>query len=475
MRFQPIHWFEGMYLRPQHLQAAERHWSESQQLAAQWDHAYYYGLRKFEISAEAVANCQLQVNCCHARMKDGTLVALDPGQEMDRVDLKEAFAKESVVRVFLAVPKLKMGAPNVATGGVAGNCRYVELKQTLQDESAGGNDQEVELRTLNVRLLLSTQEHEGYELLPIAQIERSGEREAVPRLDVSYIPPLLAIDAWLPLGRDIVRAIYDILGKKIEVLSQQVVNRGITLVSQEPGDLDRLWMLSELNLAYTALGVLTFARGVHPFTAYSQLCSIVGQLAIFGPQRRPPPDIPPYDHDDLAPIFRYLKQQIELLLEGVRDYQYEQRFFVGEGKGMRVTLEAKWLNPDWQWFVGVNRGELSEKDCLALLSPGELDWKLGSARQVDPLFEYGAEGLHLTPLERAPRAMPPSRDWVYYEMSRQGPAWKDVLETQTLAMRLKDTLIVNRDSLAGKRQLVVSSRGKHVPLEFALFAVPNRS
>jgi len=46
---------------------------------------------------------------------------------------------------------------------------------------------------------------------------------------------VLAIDAWPPLGRDIVRAIYDIIGKKIEVLSGQVVNRGITLVSQGTG------------------------------------------------------------------------------------------------------------------------------------------------------------------------------------------------------------------------------------------------
>ena len=174
-------------------------------------------------------------------------------------------------------------------------------------------------------------------------------------------------------------------------------------------------------------------------------------------------------------IFRYLKEHLELLLNSIRDYEFEQRFFVGEGKGMRVTIESKWLGADWQWFVGVCRGTLSEKECLALLSPGELDWKLGSARQVDALFEYGAEGLHLTPLPQAPRALPPSRDWLYFEVSRQGTAWKDVLDTQTVAMRLKDSLIANRSELQGERKLVVSLRGKQVPLQFALFAVPNRT
>jgi type VI secretion system protein ImpJ len=141
---------------------------------------------------------------------------------------------------------------------------------------------------------------------------------------------------------------------------------------------------------------------------------------------------------------------------------------------MRVSLETKWLGADWQWFVGVMRGSLTEQECMSLLSPGELDWKLGSSKQVDSLFEYGAEGLHLTPLPQAPRALPPGRDWVYYEVSRDNAPWKDVLQTQTLAMRLKDSLIVNRNELQGERKLVVSNRGKQVALQFALFAVPNK-
>lgn len=71
--------------------------------------------------------------------------------------------------------------------------------------------------------------------------------------------------------------------------------------------------------------------------------------------------------------------------------------------------------------------------------------------------------------------MPSRRDWVYFEVQRNdSPAWRDVQETQTLAMRLKDSLIVNRERLQGERQLVVTARGKRVALQFALFAVPTR-
>ena len=487
MRNRPVHWSEGMFLRPQHFQAADRYWTEALGTSESWDHAYNYGIRAIDISKEAIANYQVQLNLCQARMKDGTLVSLDPGQLPDRAELKDsitdlkqlvaqladAFDQEAIVRIYLALPKIKMGSANVGTAADPGKHRFWEDVESVQDETRGGNDQEIQLRNLNVRLLLSTQELTGYDLLPIGQIQRTGEGEATPKLDDDYFPPMLSIDAWPPLGRGVVRAIYDLIGQKIEVLSEQVLNRGITLAAQEPGDLDRLLMLMHLNEAYAKLGVMTFAAGVHPYPAYTELCRILGSLSIFGKARRPP-EIPRYDHDDLARIFYYVKSQIELLMDSVKDYQYEQRFFVGVGKGMQVSLEAKWLNASWDWFVGVDRGTLSEKDCRQLLSAGELDWKLGSSRQVEILFRTRAEGVHLVPLEQAPRALPSQRSWIYYQVSRQNAAWKDVQETQTLAMRLKESLIVNLDELQGQRSLIVNSRGKPATLQFALFAVPNR-
>jgi type VI secretion system protein ImpJ len=186
---------------------------------------------------------------------------------------------------------------------------------------------------------------------------------------------------------------------------------------------------------------MAFAQGIHPLAAYTELARIVGQLSIFDRARRTA-DIPPYDHEDLARIFQ-------------------------------VTLEPKWFNSDWFWYIGVNNTDLAEQECRELLSAGGLDWKFGSSRQVEILFKNRAQGLQLLPVDRAIRALPARRDWIYYEVDRKdSPAWRDVQETQTLAMRLKDTLIVNRDRLQGERRLVVSVRGKRVPLEFALFAVP---
>jgi type VI secretion system protein ImpJ len=365
-----------------------------------------------------------------------------------------------------------MGIQNVSRDSSSEQSRYIEVPQSLQDESSGGNDQEIELRRLNVRVLVSTDDLAGYDVLPIAQVRRSGEGKAVPQLDPDFVPPLISLEAWPTFKNRQVRTVFDLIGQKIEVLSEQISSRGVGLDSRHPGDLDRIMLLAQLNAAYAALHVISFTPGTHPHQAFLELCRIVGQLSLFSADRKLT-DLPIYDHENLGPIFAELRARISSLIELVRDYEYEQRYFEGVGLGMQVALDSKWFNADWDWYIGVRKGDLTDQECRDLLSAGQLDWKLGSARQVEILFRNRAQGLEIRPLQHNVRSLPGDPQWLYYEIPRNDhPAWRDVQETETLAMRLKDSLIFNRDRLQGQRQLIVSAGGKQTPLEFALFAVP---
>ena len=507
MRNLPVHWFEGMFLSPQHFQAADRHWNELQQLSGKFDHGYNYGLSSIKFSTEAIANLTFQVDRCEARTFDGTMISFGEGQDPRRIstrevlgqaaasaamraDLAKAMESRGAVQIFLAIPKLQLGSVNVATSSDAGLHRFHETAPLpMQDESAGGNDQEIQLKSLSLRLIAKPKDvgaprqtdangnlrrdddDPDFELLTIGQIKRAGE--SGPELDSSYIPPLLAIDAWPPLQRDIIQKIYDWIGNRIEILSQQVVSRGITLASQEPGDLDRLFMLMRLNEAYASLVILAFSRGIHPHPAYFELVKIVGQLSIFDPSRRPP-EIPRYDHDDLGTIFNWVKNQIKTYLDlGRYELQYHLRFFEGRGLGMQVTFDPEWLGHNYKWYVGVCYNSMTSQQCRALLAPNALHWKLASIRQVEGIFQANKPGLVLSPLDQAPRVLP-ATNWIYFEVSRGGDAWIDVVSTQSLAMRYKDSLVDNRESLEGQKVLIISSQGKKFEMEFALFAVPQR-
>ncbi len=464
-----VHWFEGMFLRPQHFQASERHRQESLHDAVTWRNAYAYGVRKCEFSPSALGAYQFQLNACQIAMREGTLLELT--QSM-RIELKAFFEKESELTVFLAIPKLLLGRNNSAES-LGSDARCLVFRRELPDENLAGPDQELDLYDLNARLLLSNESQAGFECLPLARIRRSGSDEATPEIDRDYFPPMLAIDAWPELALGTVRAIYDLIGNKIELLSQRVAQRSLNLTSQEPGDLDDLLMLHGLNQAWSVLHAITFAVGVHPFVAYTELCRIVGQLSLFDASRRIDPTLPAYDHDDLARIFRWLQKRIGELLGSAKKLDYEQRFFVGTERGMQVTLDPKWMHSDWQWYIGVHGENASETVCRELLRPGALNWKMGSTQQVDLLFKHNMPDVKANePLDQKPRALPAQRGWLYFEVRREGPAWKDVFATQSLAMRFTDRAIGNLDRLVGQRKLEVLSNDKRVVLEFALFAVP---
>ena len=82
-----------------------------------------------------------------------------------------------------------------------------------------------------------------------------------------------------------------------------------------------------LNEASTVLNTIAFAEGIHPFTAYLELCRLVGQLAIFGESRRAP-KIPAYDHDDLGGCFFLVKRYLE---DDPDPDTFGKDAFIGEG------------------------------------------------------------------------------------------------------------------------------------------------
>ncbi|NDC53830.1 MAG: type VI secretion system baseplate subunit TssK, partial [Planctomycetia bacterium] len=388
--------------------------------------------------------------------------------------LDEPLRDVDTVRIYLAVPRFDPGAANVSPPGPADRSRSSVMRRPVQDDTGGGNDQEIEFRRLNIRLKLSTEDLSGFELLPIAQIRRAGNREAAPEIDSGYFPPVLSVDAWPPLGLDVVRGVYDLVSRKVEVLSAQAVSRQVGFSSSEPGDLDRLMMLSKLLEAQAALRVIAFAPGVHPRLAYMELCRVAGQLAVFEPQRSQT-ELPLYDHDDLAGVFREVKTRIENMIGRVVSLDFEQRYFVGTAPAtLAVTMDPKWLRSDWQCYVGVLHGDIPEQECHRLLTGNaHLDWKLGSPDEVDRLFRLGLPGLELLTLDRAPRALPARSGWLYYRIGTESPAYRAVQVAQGLAIRLRDSSIIGGEELVGRRRVQVAFEGRAAALEFAMFAVPS--
>jgi type VI secretion system protein ImpJ len=400
------------------------------------------------------------------RLRDGTVLDLpDDGTILPALDLKPLLERESPLTVFLAVPALTLTRANLAATPSATG-RYLLDTLQLADENTGINPQPVQVRRLNLKLLVSSQDDAGYEILPLAAVEKSGGADAAPQLHLPYIPPILACDAWSPLQNDILQRIYDLVGRKIELLAELVASLGISMESTAPGDALILDQLRVLNEVSTTLHVIAFTEGIHPLTAFHELCRAVGQLAIFGIRQRPP-QLPRYDHDDLGSCFYQLKREIDTLIEAVREPEYEHVPFEGIGKRMQASLQQCWLLGQWQMFVGV-KNLLPVDECINLLTEGQLDMKIGSADRVERMFQLGLAGLQFVHNAQPPRALPSMPGLIYFQIIPNSAEWVSVQQSLTLAIRINEQRIAG--DIQGKRTLTVRrANGQTTTMDFTLY------
>jgi len=464
MASRPIHWHEGMFLRPQHFQVAERNSREALTSSEDWFHPYNWGLKGVDFDREAIANYSAVVRSCEARFKDGTKVSIPADGNLDPVELRQALTSSGSVMIYLGVPTLQSGRANVEEKPSANGPRYWIDELEITDENTGSEEQALLVRRTRTRLLLSTQDHTGYEVLPLARIERSAQLEAPPQIDLGFAPPLLTIDAWPSLWQSI-QSLYHQIGAKIDQLASQVVDRSISFDSQIPGDAERLLKLATLNGALTALESVVFLRGLTPLYLYHELCRLVGQLAIFMETRRPP-TLPQYDHEDIGGCFYTVIKYIQLGLDTIAPSAFEKRYFERNGERLQVSLEPSWLGNDKSLFLGVET-ELGAQDCEVMLR--SMDMKMGSTSRVEQIFKQALQGLKMVPIVRPPRELPAGTGIVYYQIERDQVFWRDVVDTCSISVRMN----LARATFQSDRVLAVipPKSTKSTNLQFALFII----
>ncbi len=101
MSTRAVHWYEGMFLRPHHFQAAYRHALALDQQSEKWDLHFNWGLRAIELDREALANYRFVVRSVKVRLRDGTLVTLPEDGDPPILDLKPALEQGDNLLVYL--------------------------------------------------------------------------------------------------------------------------------------------------------------------------------------------------------------------------------------------------------------------------------------------------------------------------------------------------------------------------------------
>ncbi|MBP3957276.1 type VI secretion system baseplate subunit TssK [Gemmata sp. G18] len=470
MTARAVHWHEGMFLQPHQFQAEHRYLTARAHRAGSWPTHHVWGLRTVEVDPDALANNRFVVRSLRAVFRDGTPIEVPTDGLLPTLELKGLFEPGQPLMVYLATPALNLGKANISEDVPDPNARYRLDTQELEDENTGVNPQPIRVRLHNLRLLVGDQDQTGFATLPLVRLVKSALANAPPEIDVSYIPPVLACDTWPALHGDILQGLFDRIGRKRERLASALAARGGALVGTDPQDAVSAAHLRELNESYAVLSVVAFTPGIPPLTAYTELCRLVGQLAIFDRSGRWPA-IPPYDHDDLGGCFYRVKVYLDTLLDILPEPEYKERPFIGMGLRMQAAIEPTWLDPAWELYLGV-RSEMDPDEMMRLLTvPGQLDMKVGSGDRVDAIYQLGQAGLRFEPCPR-PGLLPDLAGQRYCRVSRLPEReWGAVTRSLTVAVRFNETRVVG--AIQGQRTVTVRAGGGRTnTMQFTLYAVP---
>ncbi|QDV74005.1 type VI secretion system baseplate subunit TssK [Botrimarina mediterranea] len=466
----PIHWHEGMFLTPQHFQAADRWQARARSIGSRWDNHYNWGVRSVEIDTDALRNGRLVVRSLQARMPDGELLCFPEDGVLPIVDLRESLRRNRTARVELALPLAKPNQREVTEDAALVSARSVVELRDAVDCNTGAGVQSIPVLRPNARLLVTGDDQAGYQTLSILQVRRSEGANAEPELDPEFIPPLLACDAWAPLQVGVLLRLLERIERKADVLASQAAGRGLDFDSAGQGERLLLEQVRVLNEAIGVLSIDVAAQGVAPLLVYRELARIVGKLSAFAHGMRSRV-LPAYDHDDLARCFFSARREIEALLSEVVEPSYQERQFIADKATLAVDVDALWLEPSHRLLVGV-QSSAAPDDVQRLLTAGR-SLKVGASDRVDDIFMRGESGLALTRIIHVPRALPVRPGLEYYEIGvDQSPSdWLAVGRSMSLAVRFAEHLV--GDQPADRNEIVLNDEGKTFTLSLSLFALPN--
>ena len=469
MAFRQVHWQEGLFLRPHHFQAADRHTAEQVARAAWLNSGYPCGISTIELDLDALSNHNFYLKTLKALLPDGSLISIPGDDGPLSLNFKELLDKEGNVTVLIGLPLLSLGRPNVQAAGNDPLTRAVLETVTVEDENDGQRPEAIQLRKPTLRLLTQADKTDGMAVLTLARVNRSTKSDGAPQLDPDFFPPLFFCNSFPPLGDGLVAMLMNRIGRKISGVAGQLNAGGLGLGAREPL---LLGQLSALNRSQAALRGVVGDRGATTSSAYIELCRVVGDLALFG-ESRILPELPDFHHLEPHRSFLPLRRQIEEYLDRVVEPEYKERPFIGAGLRMQVTLESAWMEPTWGMFIGVESDLTKEEVVRIITQPGVLDMKVGSSEQVDGIFRAGKAGLRFNPINNPPRVLPPGV--TYFQLARDvaSPEWDEVRKTLGLAIRFNETKV--QGSIQDQQVLTLSVTGKTCKIQFTLYVVSPKS
>ncbi len=420
-------WSEGLFLRPQHFQLAER--GQLSALHARLDGAlsYPWGIVELQLSENLAQGAQVGVERLILVLPDGEVVRVP-------VDAPPPppFDVHSQVRgeiVYLTLPADQAGAVAFAYGSApdAGIARYhVVERETIDATDPARAADTIEVGRANLHFGVEEADLTGRIKIGLARIKELQGRRVV--WDESYIPPVLDIRASQTLAGFLI----DIMGR-LDSRQDELSLRAVEGAEGGTETFAAYLLLQLLNRWQPELRHLSRLDRVHPERLFTAFVSFAGELATFTRADRRPTEFPDYDHENLEMCF---KPVIEALRAGLST-EFSRSAVQLELKQLQPgayasTINDRGLYDQGRFYLAVSTRKPAEQVRRSLPSVV----KIGSVAKMQQLVQSALPGVPLSPVAAPPSQIRVMPNYVYFELDRSSPDWKDFATAPALGLHI---------------------------------------
>lgn len=420
-----------MFLRPQHLQQFSRYVRGLLSETWRQTHPYLWGLDDIEIDGEQLEGFTFAVRRLNVVLPDGTRAATPTSLTVNSRSFKDELRQaEGPMMVWLGVPTLSEGDANAARPEELGgrDLRYQLESVEVADENAGGTPRAMEIRRLRARLFFGNENREGYDCLPIAALERSGQGSNEPKIADSFFPPVVRLGAWEPL-QQLAESVLHRVEAKQRFLRAEVQEGRINLEGAGGGSWQAVFKLQIVGSFLHVLRQVIATPGIHPFTVYVELARLAGELSIFEEEGAEAIEVPLYDHTRLGPCFHATVFTVERLLEKILSGRFVHVPFELSGELLIARLQESWLGPKSELFLCIE-SDLPDRSILSRIETA----KIGASVDLPLLKQRRLFGLDIELLSRTPGGLPARSELHYFAINREGPYWESVEREREIAI-----------------------------------------
>jgi type VI secretion system ImpJ/VasE family protein len=441
-----IHWHEGLFLQPHHLQILQRQSLDMLASERRLFVPYPYGVIESRLSTDALENLLVKFDRLRVVMPSGLEVNVPENAEIPALDIKRAFNSSSGgFTVSLGVPMWYPQRGNTVERNSSGGAlstgtedwrvkRIYRLSEVERaDENTGENLQPLMVRKINARLLLPDDDTSDMEVLPLLKIAHAtGDELGMPRSDSGFVPPCLLLSGSATL-RELVRDLANAVEAARKELVAQVTRLGIGIENMSGKQFEQIMRLRTLNRFSGRLPSLAVAPGVTPFAIYLELRELLGELAGLRPERDQF-EAAKYDHDNPGVVFADLSNKIRPLLRGAVTGKYLSVDFTRDGDVFTASLTDEHMTAPNDYFLAIKTNQ--DPRGVAKLVEDADSFKLMPMSMKD----RNVFGVKLDYEQIPPQDLPQRRDVMYFRLGRADSErmWNRVKEEKKLACRWPD-------------------------------------